>query len=101
MKTAPNRTVVTGLLRQCEAAADGIGGELEIDVSLNESPDAGADFIKPKIGHAMRAFCGSADDLAKARTLVGQQVQLQLTFLGGPSGGRAIVQSLKAKAANK
>jgi len=94
MKAAPNRTVVTGTLRACAPAADGFGGEVEIDVAANESADPNADFIKPAPGQALRAFC-SPPDLAGTHALVGSRVRVQLTFLGGPSGGRAVVQSLK------
>jgi hypothetical protein len=95
MKAAPNRTVVTGTLRHCVPAVDGIGGELEIEVVANESPDPNADFIRPEAGQALRAFCGEASDLADANRLIGRRVRVHLTFLGGPSGGRAVVQALK------
>jgi hypothetical protein len=95
MKAAPNRTVVTGTLRHCTPAADGVGGEIEIEVTANESPEPNADFIRPEVGQALRAFCGQASDLADARRLIGRRVCVHLTFLGGPAGGRAVVQTLK------
>jgi hypothetical protein len=95
MKSAPNHTVVTGTLRACALAADGYGGDVEIEVVANESPDPNGDFIKPALGQVLRAFC-PPPDLARTQSLVGRRVRVQLTFLGGPSGGRAVVQSLKA-----
>ena len=56
MKTPPNRTVVTGRLQKFEPAVDGYGGDLEIEVVSNESPDPSADFIKPEAGKQLRAF---------------------------------------------
>ena len=97
MKAAPNNTVVTGTLRKCEPAADGFGGDIEIEIATNESPDPNADFIKPEPGKPMRAFCAPQPDLADLSVLIGQRVRVQLSFLGGPFGGRAVVRSLKAK----
>ena len=96
MKTPPNRTVVTGRPRKFEPAADGYGGDLEIEVVSNDSPDASADFIKPEAGKPLRAFYAqpSPPDIS---LLMGRLVRVELTFLGGPSGGRAVVQSLGAE----
>jgi hypothetical protein len=100
MKTAPNKTVVTGLLQSYEAAADGYGGDVEIEVVGNESLAPSADFIKPKAGKVLHAFCPEFDERTLA-SLKGRLVKVDLTFIGGPSGGRAVVQSLKAAAARK
>jgi len=94
MKSFPNKTVATGTLRKYERAAEGFGGDIEIEVIENESPDPDADFIKPEPGKVMRAFCGQAES---ADAMVGRRVRVHLTFLGGPFGGRAVVQSLKAE----
>lgn len=97
MKAAPNQTVVTGKLRACVPAADGYGSHVEIEVGSNVSPDAAADFIKPEAGKTLRAFFAPQRSLDAAPALVGCQVQVTLTYLGGPSGGQPVVQSLKAK----
>lgn len=96
MKAAPNRTVVTGRLKKYEPAADGYGGEVEIEVVRNESPDPSADFIKPEPGKTLRAFYAQPDPPARSLP-IGKRVRVELTFLGGPGGGRAVVQSLKAE----
>jgi hypothetical protein len=96
MKAAPNKTVVTGKLRKFEPAADGYGGDVEIEVARNESPDPAADFIKPQPGKTLRAFYARPEPSASALP-IGKRVRVELTFLGGPGGGRAVVQSLKAE----
>jgi hypothetical protein len=96
MKTPPNRTVVTGRLQKFEPAADGYGGDIEIEVVRNESPDPSADYIKPEAGNLLRAFYVHPSPPAISLP-VGRLVRVELTFLGGPSGGRAVVQSLRAE----
>ena len=95
MKTPPNKTVVTGVLQNFEPAVDGYGGDLEIEVLSNESPDPSADSIKPEAGSQLRAFYPEASE-REISLLIGGLVRVDLTFLGGPSGGRAVVQSLRA-----
>lgn len=95
MKTAPNRTVVTGRLLTFQPAADGYGGDLVIEVVTNESPVPSADFIKPQAGKPLRAFYPEPNE-REISSLVGSLVRVDLTFLGGPSGGRAVVRSLEA-----
>jgi hypothetical protein len=94
MRAAPNKTVVTARLRKFERAADGYGGELELEVIRNESPDRATDFLRPEAGKSLRAFYAQTDPPAAALTM-GQRVRVELTFLGGPSGGRAVVQSIR------
>lgn len=97
MKAVTNSTVVTGTLRACVPAEDGYGSHVEIEVTSNESTNPSADFIKPELGKTLRAFFAPQPDLDVARTLVGRDVKATLTYLGGPSGGQAVVQHLKAK----
>ena len=94
LKTPPNKTVVTGRLQKFEPAGDGYGGDLEIEVLSNESPDPSADFIKPEAGKQLRAFYPEPSE--RISLLIGRLVRADLTFLGGPSGGRAVVQSIRA-----
>ena len=93
MKSAPNSTVVSGVVRRCELAADGFGGELELEISANETPDAKTDFIQPELGQPLRVFYADLGE-RDAAALVGRRVRAQLTYLGGPRGGRAVVQKL-------
>lgn len=95
MKSAPNATVVTGVVRRCDLAADGFGGEIEIEVTANETRDAKADFIRPEPGKPLRAFYGELSERDDVRSLIGRRVRVQLTFLGGPRGGRAVVRKLE------
>ena len=98
MKVAPNSTVVTGVLRKFDPAADGFGGDVEIEVARNDSPNPDADFIKPQSGGVVRAFFGDQPEQgAGAAKLVGRRVRAHLTLLGGPGGDRAVVQLLKPK----
>jgi hypothetical protein len=96
MKTAPNATVLTGRLLGYTPADDGYGGELEIEVRSNESPDPARDFLRPEPGKVLRAFYAQSDPPAGALP-IGKLVRVELTFLGGPFGGRAVVQSVALK----
>jgi hypothetical protein len=96
VKVAPNKTIVTGRLRSYEPAADGFGGYVEIEISKNESPDPAADFIRPKPGQMLRAFYGQPHPPAK-KLPIGRRVRVEVTFLAGPFGGRAVVQELRAE----
>lgn len=97
MKSAPNATIVTGVVRRCDLAADGFGGEIEIEVTANETSDPKSDFIQPEPGKPLRAFYGELGERADAKSLVGRRVRAHLTFLGGPTGGRVVVRKLQAK----
>ncbi len=94
MKAAPNSTVVHGILRSAEAAADGFGGHVEIDVVDNASPDPATDFLRPEPGKPLRAFYGALD--AATGKMVGRRVRAELTLNAGPSGGQAVVRDLVA-----
>jgi hypothetical protein len=101
MKTRSNSTAVTGTLRSCVPAADGYGSHVEIEVTSNPAPDAGNDFIRAAAGQTLRAFMAPQPDLDAAPALLGREVRATLTYLGGPSGGQAVVQALKAVNASK
>ena len=96
MKARPNSTVVRGRLQKFEPAADGYGGDIEIEVVANKSPDPSADFLKQEGGALLRAFYAPPPQL-DISLLIGRLVTVELTFLGGPSGGRAVVQTLRAE----
>ena len=100
MKTAPNQTVVTGRLQTFQPAADGYGGNLVIEVVSNETPVPSTDFIRPQTGKLLRAFYPEPSERAIS-SLMGRLVRVNLTFLGGPSGGRAVVQNLEAVSPRK
>jgi hypothetical protein len=95
MKSAPNATIVVGVVRRCDLAADGFGGEIEIEVTDNETPDPKTDFVRPEPGKPLRAFYGELGERSDAMSLVGRRVRARLTFLGGPTGGRVVVRKLE------
>lgn len=80
------------MLRRCEPAPDGFGGDVEIEVEVNESPDPAGDFIRPQPGTVLTAFFGELGP--PVQRLTGSPVRATLTWLGGPGGGRAVVQRL-------
>jgi hypothetical protein len=96
MRAKSNKTTITGWLRTYQPAPDGYGGEIEIEVIANESSDAASDFLQPLPGHSLRAFYAQPNPPATALPL-GKRVKVALTFLGGPSGGRPVVQSIRIK----
>ena len=93
MKSAPSTTIVTGVLRSYRTAADGVGSDVEIEVLRNESPDGARDFIKPEPGKILHAFHGETASRSAAQK-IGRKVRVRLTFLGGPFGGRAVIEQL-------
>jgi len=96
MRAKSNKTIVTGWLRTYEPASDGYGGEIKVEVIANESSDAAGDFLKPSAGESLRAFYAQPDPPATALP-IGKRVRVELTFLGGPGGGRPVVQSIRTE----
>lgn len=96
MRAKPNRTIITGWLRAYVPAPDGYGGEIEVEVIANESADAASDFLQLLPGQTLRAFYAQPAPAATALPR-GHRVRVELTFLGGPGGGRPVVQSVTAE----
>jgi hypothetical protein len=96
MRAKPNKTIVTGWLRTYEPAPDGYGGDIEVEVIANTSPDAASDFLRSAPGQSLRAFYAQPAPPATALPF-GRRVRVELTFLGGPGGGRPVVQSITAE----
>lgn len=84
-----NSTQVRAVLKAFRPAADGYGGELELHVLRNDSASAENDFLQPKVGSTLKAFAHVAPGIS-----VDREVDVQLTFLGGPHDSRAVVQSI-------
>jgi hypothetical protein len=93
MKTAPNETVIHGNLIGYTPAADGYGGDVEIEVIRNDTPDPAADFIRPAAGSRVRAFYPPRD--GEPLPPIGTKVAATLTLSAGPFGGRIVVRSLR------
>jgi hypothetical protein len=93
MKIAPNETLIDGALRSYAPAADGYGGDVEIEVIRNRTPDPAADFIRPAAGSLVRAFCPPRED--EPLPPVGGKVAAALTLSGGPFGSRIVVRSIR------
>ena len=93
MKAAPNETSIHGTLLNYTPAADGYGGEVEIEVIRQDGKDPSSDFIRPAVGSRVRAFC--PPESPAPNLPVGQRVNATLTFSGGPFGSRIVVRSLR------
>lgn len=89
--TRSNRTVVRAILGAFAPAVDGCGGDIELTVLRNDSPMPEDDFLRPHAGAVLTAFTFDAPTLAP-----GSEVDIQLTFVGGPRGGRPVVQEIAA-----
>ncbi|MBL0163884.1 MAG: hypothetical protein IPP82_09660 [Xanthomonadales bacterium] len=87
----PNRTRVRAVLNAYAPAADGYGGELDLQVLRNDSASADEDFLKPKVGSSIKAFAHEQPVIEP-----GQTVDIELTVLGGPRGERTVVQAITA-----
>jgi hypothetical protein len=95
MNTAPNETVVSAQLVEWKPAADGYGGDVVLDVLANESPARERDFIRPEAGKRVTAFCPPALQ-PQVTALLRRRVRARMTFLGGPTGSRAVLQDIAA-----
>lgn len=89
MQARPNKTVLRAILRSFVPAADGLGGNVELHVLHNDTLSPEDDFIRPDAGASLQAYTSSAPSIVP-----GSEVTVELKFLGGPSGGRAIVQAI-------
>lgn len=89
MLSKPNQTVVEGTVRAIRPDEGGSGWNVEIAVSRNVSPEAGADFLKPKRGKPLALFTPEAPAAE-----VGQRVRVQARLLAGPFGERRILERL-------
>ena len=89
IKARPNRTLVRAIFRSFKPSADGRGGEVELEILRNDSsPDE--DFIRPEPRKLLRAYSPDPPSLRP-----GCKVVVRLTFLGGPTGGRNVVQDMR------
>jgi hypothetical protein len=90
MQVRSNKTTLHARVGAYRPAADGIGGDLALEVLENTTKSPDDDFIRPAPGSTLQTYI-SADPAIAA----GSRVAVELKYLGGPRGGRAIVQSIK------
>lgn len=77
-------------MRSFTPSPDGRGGEVELEVLRNESPSPDEDFIRPEPGQPLLAWCTDLPSFPPE-----SEVTVRLTFLGGPTGGRAVVRDMR------
>lgn len=90
MQSQPNQTLIEGTVRAIRPDVGGYGWNVEIAVSRNVSPEADADFLKPRRGKPLALF--TAEQPAAE---VGQRVRVQARLLAGPFGERCILEHLE------
>ena len=90
MQVRTNKTVLHAIVGAYQPAADGIGGDLALEVVANATKSPADDFIRPAPGSTLRTYISEDPAIA-----AGSKVAVELKYLGGPRGGRAIVQSIK------
>lgn len=96
MQSAPNQTVVKARVIAYAPAPDAQGGEVSFEVLANETLDKSSDFIRPSVGLRMNAYYPDSD-LRSMEPVIGATVTICMKFMGGPSGGRPIVENLKRR----
>ncbi|MEO8133373.1 MAG: hypothetical protein ABI831_05310 [Betaproteobacteria bacterium] len=89
MQARPNKTLLRAILRAFVPAADGLGGSVELHVLRNDTKSPDDDFIRPEVGASLQAYTSSAPSIPP-----GSEVNVELKFLGGPRGGRPIIQAI-------
>ena len=90
MHVKPNKTVVRGKVSAIRPEPDGWGAEVHLQVEQNESPDPEADFLRPAEGSILKVFTPEPDKIR-----VGQVVRAEACLNAGPTGGRAVLQSVE------
>jgi hypothetical protein len=90
MLVKPNKTVLFGKVNAIRPEPDGLGAEIEVEVSENNSPIEDEDFLKVKPGDVMKLYSTEPEKLN-----VGDNIQGQASLLAGPFGGRAILESVR------
>lgn len=90
MLAKPNRTVIEGTVRAIQAASDGQGAELTIEVARNASPSPDADFLKPAKGDVIELFAAENPSAA-----VGERVRVHARLLAGPFGSRTVLEKIE------
>ena len=88
MQVKPNQTVVEGKVTDVRPSADGWGADVDLEVLRNLSPARESDFIRPEPGNKLTVFAAEPQHLPK-----GGKCRVRLTLLGGPHGGRPVVES--------
>lgn len=91
MQVKPNKTIVAARLKNYAPASDGYGGNVELEVLENISPKPEDDFLQPAPGTVLRAFTAQPEKSLP----IGRDVTAELTYIGGPGGGRAVLQLIR------
>ena len=89
MLTKPNKTILRGRVEAIHPEKDGWGADIELLVAENESVSEEEDFLRPAPGSIIRVFSAEPEKLK-----VGDQIRAQATLLAGPTGGRAVLESV-------
>ena len=90
MLVKPNKTVVQGLIKSVQAQPNGLGREIELEISENLSPKKDEDFLRPVAGTTLKVFCADPEQKLE----VGDSVEAQAYLQAGPFGEKTILQSV-------
>jgi hypothetical protein len=90
MRIKPNQTLIEGTVRRIVRALDGIGADVEIEVSKNLAADPTQDFVRAQPGQTMLVFAAVPEEMEE-----GHCYRLATSMLGGPGGTRVVVQSAR------
>lgn len=92
MNLHPNKTLIEGRVKRVEPAADGIGGEVVVDVLHCRSAEGFEDFIGAKPGEELTLFTTEPQAIE-----AGQSYNLTARVLGGPRGERTVVEAAELR----
>ena len=91
MLIKPNKTQLEGKVHRVERAADGIGAEVEIEISSSKAAGGHQDFIGARPGARVKMFAAVPDELE-----AGKNYRLTASVLGGPGGERVVIEKVRA-----
>lgn len=87
MMLRPNKSLIEGTVTRVTPAADGIGGDVVIDVRQCGPTGGFDDFIGAQPGDALTLFTAAPDAIE-----AGKAYRLTARVLGGPNGERIVVE---------
>ena len=84
----PNKSLIEGKVKRVTRMADGVGGDVVVDVLECKAADDLDDFIGAKPGAELTLFTAEPDAIE-----AGKSYRLTARVLGGPNGERMVVEA--------
>jgi hypothetical protein len=92
MNLRPNKSLIEGKVKRVTRAADGVGGDVVVDVLECKPADDLDDFIGAEPGAELTLFTAEPDAIEP-----GKSYRLTTRVLGGPNGERMVIEAAAPK----